>query len=287
MAYKKIGRKSPIKPFKNRRKIKLMKRMFNNSLRRGRAELALGQRSQQYCTITESVLIDDIQTNTINYETFTLKSFSRAMQIAPNFKWYRAKKVIYKYEPLFTEFVDGNESAPYYYMIMNRTQDRQAYTGSQLRMQGAVPKLFKNGVTISYKPNWCSQGLGAYTQVPGGPITSINATGLKKEYGWLQTPRYNGSLDVATPIMTNQLIAGNVNPMALYTAQTIYNGHIAYFDQAVPTGSPVVARRTITVVWEFKGPKVDINLTEPEHDTLVYDNSGNRILDSSNNVLTL
>ena len=62
--------------------------------------------------------------------------------------------------------------------------------------------------------------------------------------------------------MSNTLLAGNVNPMALYTAQTIYNGHLVYFDQAVAAGDATVCRRTVTVVWEFKGPKVDINLRE-------------------------
>lgn len=271
MVYKKIGQKSPIKSFRKRKMIRKRNRYIKSSLFKGKAELAL-TRNPHFASITETVLLSDIPANQVQYETFQLNQFIRAMQIAPNFKWYRAKKVIFKYEPLFESFIDsgaGAETLPYMYVVMNRTQERTGGTGATFRAQGVVPKVFKNTVTVTYTPNWCTQGLGAYTQVAGGPITSINGTGLQKCYEWLQTPRFAGAganLDATTPIMSNQLLAANVNPMALYTSNTIYNGHLAYFDQvqAQAGGNPIICRRTVTVVWEFKGPKVDYNLAPPQ-----------------------
>lgn len=267
--YKKIGKKSPIKSFRKRKLLKRYNRKYKSTLFKGRAELSVLNPTQHFARIQETVLLSDINVNTTYYETFQLNQFIRAMQIAPNFKWYRPKKVIFKYEPLFETYIDGPagaDSLPYMYVLMNRTQERTAYTGTGLRAQGCVPKVFKNAVTITYKPNWCTQGLGAYTQAPGGPITSINATGLQKCYDWLQTPKFasNGNLDATTPIMSNQLLAVNVNPMALYTSNTIFNGHLVYFDQALVGGNPVVCRRTVSVIWEFKGPKVDTNLVNTQ-----------------------
>lgn len=121
--------------------------------------------------------------------------------------------------------------------------------------------------------------MGAYTQAPGGPITSINAQGLRKCYDWLNSPQYPGALDASSPLINSNLTAINVNPMATYNAQTIYNGHCVYFDQAqsVAGGTPYVCRRTVTVVWEFKGPKTDIDIVP------IY--PPNNTQDLSNNVV--
>lgn len=217
-----------------------------------------GISNRHYATLTETVTLTDISANQTNYEVFQLNQFKRALSVAPNFKFYRAKYVMYKYEPIYNFFSEGgggNETIPLAYMVMNRTQERFNYTAGQLQEQGAIPRKFTSALTMKYKPNWCSQGLGAYTQIPGNPITSINAQGLQKQFGWLACPTVNGAQDVTNPIISNTLTGINVNPMAVYSTNTIYNGHIAHFQQQTVGAVAELARRTVTVVWEFKGPK--------------------------------
>lgn len=237
------------------------KRRGKKVLRRSKPKSkASGIENRHYAQITETVTLTDIVANTQYYECFQLNQFNRALNLAPNFKFYRAKKVIYKYEPIynfFSEGAGGNETIPLSYMVMNRTQERFNYSVGQLMEQGAVPRKFTNTQTISYVPNWCSQGLGAYTQAPGGPITSINAQGLRKQFGWLACPAVNGALDVNNMIISNTLSGSvpQVNPMSLYSTNTIYNGHLAFFQQQTVGAVTELCRRTVTVVWEFKGPK--------------------------------
>ena len=131
-----------------------------------------------------------------------------------------------------------------------------------MEASGAMGQKFTKKLTIKYKPNWCSQGLTAYTQVPGGPITSINATGLTKEYGWLATPNSVGPIPVTDVAIDPSLSAINVNKSSIYPAQVPYNGHNVYIDQA-DTAASTVCRVVVTVTWVFKGAKVDKDLLNP------------------------
>lgn len=267
MAYKPIGKKSSILAYKKRRSIRRrnMNRAIKSSLFRGKGELALGQKQQHYATLTETVLLNDLEVNTTYLECFQLNQFPRALAVSTNYKWYRAKVCYYKYEPLYNMYADtaGADSMPYLYTLMNRTQDDSQYDANQLRAQGCIPIVFNKTKTIKYKPNWCQQGLGAYSQQPGQPITSINGQGLTKCYDWLECPKAfaNGPLDTTQPIITNAQTAAGVVPMQNYTSTVIYNGHLAYFEQGFSGGgSNYIARGTVTVVWEFKGPKVDVGV---------------------------
>lgn len=271
---------------KNRRFKKLTKRTKRKSNRKPKSYKG-GISNKHYATLTETVTLSDISANQTNYEVFQLNQFKRALSIAPNFKFYRAKFVLYKYEPIYNFFSEGNagqETIPLAYMVMNRTQERFNYTTGQLQEQGAIPRKFTSAISLKYKPNWCSQGLGAYTQAPGQPITSINAQGLQKQYGWLASPAVSGALDVTNPIISNTLTNNNTFPMAVYSTNTIYNGHIARFEQQTVGSIAELARRTVTVVWEFKGAKtnaisqnVNIEAIIPDKlidNNLVYNHNG-------------
>ena len=270
MVYKKTYRKKK----HPRRKSRFGSKMSRHSKSRGLGNSTRGMHSQ-YATIQETIQRTDLVANTDYSQTFNLQNFGRASDVAPNFKWYRAKSVTWSYEPNANTFNgDGTVTKPYLLYLMNRTQDATAYTRAQYEGQGAVPQNLIKKLKISYKPNWCSSGLIAYTTAQTTPsnITSINATGLRAQTGWLASPTaYSGGANTqpVMPVILNSNLSGIAVPgtaianTAIYTNAVTYNGHGVYIDQALKNSNVPVCKVTCTVVWEFKGPKIDKNITEP------------------------
>jgi len=241
----------------------------------------------QTCRVIETFEGADLLANTTQLSQFNLLQFARASNIAPNFKWYRAARVIYTYDPLFNTFQDGtgaaNASKPYMYTVMNRTQMSEALymlKVSQFQTTGARPVPLVTQRKISYKPNWCSPGLlqGRIDSPPGQPITiAYSSNGLQAQYGWLATPILQPAVvnadelaysQEALPVsVTNpQPPANPANNAAVYTNQVIYNGHYTFIDQKYTGGDPEnqpVARVTVTVVWEFKEAQNPLALKNP------------------------
>lgn len=264
MVLKKLYRKKLYKKrsqqYKGKSKKYGIKKSFGPS-----SNVSLGMAQKQYATLTETYQPTDLNVNTTYNQSFALYQFKRANEVAANFRFYRAKRVVWKYEPLFNLYTDGGvDSLPYLYAVMNRTQDNFGESANQLRQMGAVPQVFNSTKTIAYKPNWCAQGLGTYTQVggPGNPITSINGTGLRKCYDWLECPRLGGQDSTQTITPNVSIGAAGVTAMANYTSSVLYNGHNVRFDQVLAQGTADICRLTVTVEWEFKGPKVDNTIPE-------------------------
>lgn len=259
-------------PFKKRSMRKRMgrKSRFGSkklSLTRSRA---LGNSSygtgSQYATIQESLTLVNVVSNTAVLYNTVLSRFKRAMSIAANFKWYRAVQVEYRYEPVANIFDETGTTIPYFYYIMNRTQDNQGYNQAQIEAMGAVGRRFTKPIVVKYKPNWCSQGLTVYTtqQVSPANITSINATGLKAETGWLATPNSLGTVPVTQPSQSSSLAdavppGSIISTAANYVSNVPYNGHTVFIHQdTAATGEGAhVCRVVINVTWQFKGPKVN------------------------------
>jgi hypothetical protein len=257
-------------------KKRMFKRKGNRKSRFGSKKLsltrsrALGNSSfgtgSQYATIQESLTLVNVVANTAVLYNTVLSRFKRAMAIAANFKWYRAVLVEYRYEPVANVFDETGTTMPYFYYVMNRTQDNQGYNQAQIEAMGAVGRRFTKPVIVKYKPNWCSAGLTVYTtsQIQPPNITSINATGLKAETDWLATPNSLGSVPVTQPSQSSTL-QDAVNPgsvistAANYTANVPYNGHTVFVHQdTAATGEGAhVCRVVINVTWQFKGPKVN------------------------------
>lgn len=261
MAYKPIGKKSPIKSFRKRRmlrrkpKMSLPKSMMPNIT------------NKHYAQITETVELDDIAANTNYNEVFELGQFKRAFDIAKNFKFYRAKQVLYKYEPVYNLFNEGGESVPLAYQVMNRTQETNTgWSVGDLQAQGAIPRKFTSTISIKYIPNWCSPGLVAQAKDLSGNVTDIIQQGVQKNYNFLMTPNFDNSVFTKSELLiTNGLTTQGYSNAVTPNAQVIYNGHIVHFEQATTGSVATVARRTVTVVWEFKGPKVsNKSVQEPE-----------------------
>jgi len=242
----------------------------------------------QTCRVIETIEAIDLLANSSRQHVFNLQQFTRASNIAPNFKFYRAARVIWTYDPLFNTFQDGtgnaNASKPYLYMVMNRTQQNQTlnmFKVQQFQATGARPIPLVSQRKVSYKPNWCSPGLlQVRTTTPSGggePIKDYSTNGLQAQYGWLATPSYQGDLfkpdEVATdngeyPItLTNPppTIANTENSF-VYNNMVVYNGHQIFCDQKYTGGDPSdqpVARVACTVIWEFKEAQNPLNLSTP------------------------
>jgi len=225
--------------------------------------------------IIETLETTDIDSNQPYSQVFKLGQFPRASALAACFMFYRAKRVIYNYEPLYNTFQDGNGAAskPYMYVVMNRSQQLLTNTMTSLssfQVAGSRPVGLTGTKVVSYRPNWCSPGLLAVrtTTAGGGQVLTDYATlGQQVQYGWLATPE--GILNFYSNVTANDQPVNNLAIPTPITGQqpfstqpsitnsAIYNGHLVFLDQKI-LGDSVdapVCRVTIQVEWEFKGAK--------------------------------
>jgi len=226
------------------------------------------QPRKEYCCITETIEQGDYDSNTPYAQSFNLNEFYRASQVAPNFKFYRAKSVTYTYQPLYNTFQQNasvaSVGAPYLYISMNRTQDSayQNTPGGQAKLviqaMGAVGRRFTTTQTLKYVPNWCSPGLvGIITGA--GQVNNGYTMGMKVQKGWIASPNTNtyGSLVAQRLILDST----NAQPLSSQLVNDIpavmYNGHNFFVDQDNNPTVPV-CRCVVTVEWEFKGPNLVI-----------------------------
>jgi len=239
-------------------------------VRKGQVMPAIAEKGQT-CRVIETYEAVDINSNQGTQHVFNLAQFARASNIATNFKWYRAARVTWTYDPLYNTFQDGVNAAskPYMYTVMNRAQQENTInmgTVQQFQSTGARPTPFITQKKISYKPNWCSPGLlQVRTNTDGSKDYSSN--GLQPQYGWLATPNQlrkatqadqiaGDSGDYPTYLSNPPPGGANVVNSFVYNNMVIYNGHHTFIDQKFTGGeTPIdpVARLTVTVVWEFKG----------------------------------
>lgn len=214
----------------------------------------------QTARIQETVEYSEVQPNSAYTCQFNLSQFTRASALAPNFRWMRPIKAIWKLEPLYNTFQQGtsvNLSVPYYYSYMNRTQDSRPQVVADFQASGSQPQKFTSPIVLAYRPNWCSMGL----PVQDPQTKTIQFLGLKAQYDWCQTPLINVTNQPMTGVVTPQ------NPLSVpygpatsatpgnYAGGMYFNGHNIILDQefaASPTDP--VARLTLTVIWEFKEP---------------------------------
>jgi len=221
--------------------------------------------TNQMAVIKETVPYGTISGNNPYAFQFSLNQFVRASQLAPNFKWYKAKLVEWTIEPLFNTFTDDGtpQSIPYLYMAMNRTQDAQGLILEDLQAMGCKPQKLTTKKVVKYRPNWCSPGLiSAFTDT-SAYVRDITQNGLKPQYGYLACPvtasaqPANNPPYIADPAIMNvteaPLSLALDEPVKVNTNCVVYNGHRIWLDQVL-AGAVPVARVTATVHWEFKDP---------------------------------
>lgn len=240
---------------------------------RARIGRSLAVKAPQMARIIETIEGNDLFANNNYANIFSLRQFTRASQLAPCFKFYRATKVTWTYDPLYNTFQESGSGAapgaPYFYSRMNRTQDNYNYTVTQLQQMGATPKRFTSQRKITYRPNWMSPGLGVARQNTEAPydVAANGSLGAKVQYSWLPSPgpaqvpgQPIADSTVMIPANAQGPIAANVTLDPIFTNTVTYNGHSLFIDQQyLPTDTTwAVCRLTCTVHWEFKDPNFEL-----------------------------
>jgi len=232
-----------------------------NKTRINRSKLGLmpSVQNKNYCTITESQRDNNIlAANIAVQEQFNIKAFPRAVAIARFFKYYRCKQIVYDYDPLSNTFQDeasgGSPTIPYMYYNMNRDGSSNGDQNlADFLAAGARPIKFTKKIVVAYKPN-LAQLINA---VDNGQPSNLNVYSLGSTpiYDkWLST---DGLQDV-DGIGTTEPIENAALPAPLVITQSVpqppYYGHNVFFMQDTTGASINVARKSITVIWEFKEP---------------------------------
>jgi len=233
--------------------------------------------------IVETIEFADQKPNELFQCVFSLSQFPRALQLANNFAFYKAKSVTWQYEPLFNTFQDGAGAAskPYMYVVMNRGQVSLPFNPQNpaaipfalknIQATGAKPVGLAGTRKITYVPNWCSPGLTAVAQYSTTATQSVSL-GLQPQYKWLSSAGWGGGTmfnvnsqqidggaqNKYTPVQPEGGIAQaplSVQQQAILASSVVYNGHNTWIDQAFvgESTSEPTCRLTCTVEWVYKG----------------------------------
>jgi len=230
------------------------KRRRGRKIRRGRGRARRSNQTsgalsniKHYARITEAVNFTPMNANIDYNYSFSLSLFERALAVSKNFKFYRAKRVVWTYLPDYNTFQAsaGNLSLPQVSMIMNRTGDATSWTPAEYDAQGAVPKQFSKKMVIAYSPN-IVQSI-QYISVAGAtPFTgNVGARPVYRE--WIATGTYN--TQVTTPGLPQVNLLVNAN------TQMLYQGHSMYWNvTSTAPSEPALGTVYCEVEWEFKDP---------------------------------
>lgn len=259
-------------PRKIRRARKNLRKRKGN--RKSRVPKHLKPNIPQYSKVIETIGVQDMEANSPYQRTFSLNDFNRARYESVNWRFFKAAKVTYTYEPLYNTYQDGDNntalSAPYLYVMMNRTQDSKVPAGlGDLQGMGAMPRKLTNTFKYSYKPNWCVQGLTAVAAQGAG----VYALGARTEFGWINNSsqgqtQASAVLRNAGTVVPDQAgavgTALNATTIHQLPSYCLYNGHDDYIDQKFSgtVENQIIARLTVTVEWRFKGPLYNGYITQ-------------------------
>jgi len=208
--------------------------------------------------IVEGVMLASLQSNSDTNYAFNIGSFDRAMRVAACFKFYRARRVVYKYIPFYNQFTAGaTVTRPIVQWVMNRNGDSNLWTAAEYDAQGAIGRPVKE-MTLCYIPNLLQAvSVRADTAVtvpvvtPPDPIvasSNLRDIGTRPLYGaWLTTP----------PMGQISTVAGDassvLNRYADSKGECYYYGHSMLLSN---NGGPTIAMYSVyvEVEWEFKDP---------------------------------
>lgn len=201
---------------------------------------------KHYARITETNEIAPIDANADENYQFDLSQFPRALALSKNFKFYRAKRVVWTYLPDYNTFQAGGAavSMPNMALIMNRTGDATSWSAAEYDAQGAVPKLFDKKKIVSYVPNIVQSV--QYINNPNAPLFTGNIGTRPVFRQWLATGTF--FQNIVTPNGGNvvQPTAGN---------HLQYFGHSIYWSvTSTAPSEAALGSAFCEVEWEFKDP---------------------------------
>ena len=224
----------------------------------------------QMARVVETIDLGTITPNSSNLQSFQLTNFRRAHYMSAAFAFYRAAKCTYTYQPLFNVFQDlsGSSSLPNIYTLMNRQGDINLPQSAIdiFTATGSSPRKFNTPHKVSYKPNWTTPGMPTLTVSQGTLLVSNFIQGSQTCYNWVNKsskgqkmyPSGAGANDsgVLTTLGPDNTTFASTTFIAPNSAcdAVAYLGHDVFVEQKFDTNPNPVARVTLTVEWEFKGP---------------------------------
>lgn len=237
-----------------RRKLAMKKRPRRRfPFRRNPQQTSGSIHTKQYARCVEVVPFTQPTANTdVNYQ-FNISQFDRAKAIAQNFKFYRAKRVVWTMLPEYNVFQSGagSVSLPTMSFIMNRTGDNTAWTVAEYDAQGAVPTTFAKKRVIAYKPNLVQ---------PFNVAVNVSVAGLPTTAAVGNTPVYDKWIGTGGYLVDNPNPgSGGPIPLAIRGDVTPYYGHAIYwYATSTAPSEPKLATIFCEVEWEFKDPLFDL-----------------------------
>lgn len=184
--------------------------------------------------------------------------FERATILASQFKFYRATRVEYTYQPLFNTYQAGSgASVPYLYQVMNRSGEQQPTAAGaptlsrfQLQRMGATPEKLIKTLFKSYKPNTLVGTASSHNLATGGSLGKTSAF-----INWSFTPKYDEWLSTEILKGSYPLASGSPNINAAIVQPPNYYGHWFYIHQDDVNGEVPVCDILVKVHFEFKDPR--------------------------------
>ena len=228
------------------------RRVRRARLKRNPQQTSGNIRTKQYARCVEVVPFTQPTANTdVNYQ-FNISQFDRAKEIAKNFKFYRAKRVVWTMLPEYNVFQSGagQVSLPTIAVIMNRTGDNTAWTQAEYDAQGAVPKTFSKKRLIAYKPNLVQ---------PFNVAINVTTLGLPTTGTVGNTPVYDKWIGTGSYLVDNPNVGTGVG-LSIRGDVTPYYGHAIYWAAtSTAPNEPALATIFCEVEWEFKDPLFDLS----------------------------
>lgn len=260
------------------------KRVGSKAPKRKAPKRRMMKRREDYARLVESnetsIVTDGTGLYSLSYTT-QLSEFQRAQEVAHAYKYYRCAKIELIFVP-YANFATtagvANARLPQLYFTVDRVANQQiAADEIEMQERGISPKIFRNTMKFSWRPNLL-QHVQLETNQPvdgtGLPqgIDAINAVNSVPLFNkWLPTQQSYGF----TPAAPNQQIGVQVtqnssNPYALK-----YYGATAVIDVEGATQVLAVGDLIQKVTWEFKGPRA-LKTNAPAKE--IYSSSGTSMI---------
>lgn len=183
-----------------------------------------------------------------SFNDVQLAQFTRAVQVAQGYQFFKIKSLCYKIQPLLDTFVStGNTQVPYFYWMINRTANGFPVLNKQWYLDNGAKgiRMDDKMITIRYTPSIIVDSTEAAAPGVG------NQANLPKRAPWLTTNR--------------DAFAGVWNPSQV--------SHCGHFQSAFSEGSavPITYRITLTAEFVFKKPLAKIPASDTPGATPVID----------------
>lgn len=222
--------------------------------------------------IVEAVEEYNLKPNFQYSHSFQIKDFSRALILAGQFRFYRAKLVEVMWQPQYNTFqaATGTPDIPFMYYIMNRNGESTSYNVDGLRQQGATPVKFNKQIVKKYKPNTLIGTLSGKQIFYTDSNTLVAARA-----NWTFSPTYD--IWQSSEILTNTTgipDPTNGNSIGLGPAQYYGMNFLIDQDNTVTPADTPIGKLIIKVHWEFKEPRIlgGTNQSKAVDLSLVYQN---------------